>query len=868
MVSQNAGGESPPATLPSIRSANWRSLLISCCLAALTLFAFWPVRLNEFLKYDDNWYVTGNPHVLGGLTWQNALWAFHSGYAANWHPLTWLSHMLDITLFGLNPAEHHLTNLFLHTANSLLLFWLLRLWTASEWRSAMVAALFALHPLHVESVAWVAERKDVLSTLFFLLTLSAYTRYARAANSPAPLTFRVPRSYFLSLVLFALGLMSKPMLVTVPFVLLLLDYWPLRRFTPPILERSQAPLRHPGSPPTLALVLEKVPFLCLAALSSAVTLVAQTCWGAMTSADRVSLGDRWINAIASCCKYLEKTFWPLDLAVFYPHPALHHPAPNQWPLWQVAIAGLLLLAISAAAFLCRRRQPWFVTGWFWYLGTLVPVIGIIQVGDQAMADRYTYVPLIGIFICLVWGAALAFANAPFAKPVLAALAAVTLAACLGLTRAQLRCWRTNLALFEHALAATTDNPQAHYQVGTELRQQGNYGQALEHFRAALTADPGLADAWYGQAFTLELLGNQGDAIENYQAALRAKPTHAPAHYRLGRLLERQGRWQEAMEHYLETIRLNPEMAEAYYNLGQVLSAHGDPVAGAARFAQAETRFRQSVRLNPGDAEARINLGGVLWRLGRLDEAAQEYREALRLKPDDETAHHNLALLLAAQSRLDEASVHWAEVVRLKPHSFDALNGLGQSLAAQRKFEEALVPFRQVVELHPTNAIAWLNLGSALMMAGHTNEGAASFARALRCDPELAQKNIDAGKTLLAQGYSAEAVARFKAALWLKPNDVSALNDLAWVLATDPHGDIRNASEAVRLAERACSLTDGPETLLRGILDTAYAAAGRFDDARTAAEKARALALASGNEAAVQAADARLAAYRNQTMRPQ
>src|SRR6266545_2204624 len=396
-----------------------RTILTCLLVGGITLATFWPVTRHDFIYYDDPDYVTENPYVQTGLNWQSVVWAFTTGHSGNWHPVTWLSHMLDCQVFGLKPGYHHLTNVLFHAANTLLLFLVLERMTAAFWRSAFVATLFALHPLHVESVAWVAERKDLLSTFFGLLTLWAYARYCKESKARGP---RAKVFYGFALLLFALGLMSKPMLVTWPFVLLLLDFWPLRRLC-----------YQPGGRfgrDFLRLVREKVPFFCLVTISSIVTFLVQDRRGYVMTVGGVSLALRLVNALVSYVKYLGKTVWPAGLAIFYPHPEIRYPASDQWPLWQIVAGALLLTLISAFAVLRLKRQPWLATGWLWYLGTLVPVIGIVQVGAQAMADRYSYVPLIGVFICLVWGIADVLAPRRLGRPALAAMGLAATVACV------------------------------------------------------------------------------------------------------------------------------------------------------------------------------------------------------------------------------------------------------------------------------------------------------------------------------------------------------------------------------------------------------------------------------------------------------
>jgi tetratricopeptide (TPR) repeat protein len=566
---------------------NRRSTWIGALLASVTLAAFWPVVHNDFIKLDDRKYVTENPHVLSGLTWPNVQWAFQPGYASNWHPLTWLSHMLDVQFFGLNPGWHHLVNLVLHIANTLLLFVVLKRMADTVWRSASVAALFAVHPLHVESVAWVAERKDVLSTLFFLLTLWAYVRYTGFGN-PDTGSGRAKWSWYaLAVSLFALGLMSKPMLMTVPGVLLLLDFWPLRRIGPGTRWR---------------LLWEKIPFLCLSTLSGIVTLLTQARGHNLSVG--LPLESRVANAIASYVKYLGKTIWPAHLAIFYPHPDLRYPLSYQWADSTLAVAALVLAAISVSAILRRQRQPWFAMGWFWYLGTLVPVIGIVQVGSQAMADRYTYIPLIGIFVCFVWGANELLGGARSGKTALVAVGIFVTAACVAVTRMQLKYWRNDLALFEHTLAVTQNNALAHYLIGLDLQEEGKLEPAMAHFRAAVEYDPDYADAHSGLGDTLYAMGRTDEAMEQYQAAIRLQPWNAQAHTGLGSILWMRGQQDEALAQFTEAVRFRPDSAQAQYNMGAALS-------GLGRFSEAAAHLSEAVRLDPDFREARALLSDVV-----------------------------------------------------------------------------------------------------------------------------------------------------------------------------------------------------------------------------------------------------------------
>jgi len=556
---------------------------IGLLLVVITFTAFWSVIHNDFIKLDDRQYVVENPHLTGGLTWQNVRWALGADYASNWHPITWLSHMLDVQLFGLAPGGHHFVSLLLHAANTLLLFGLLRRITAALWRSAMVAALFALHPLHVESVAWAAERKDVLSTFFLMLTLLAYAQFARTVRSPG---WRSRAWFAGALFFYSLGLMSKPMLVTVPALLLLLDFWPLQRL--------------PYST-TLRVVLEKAPFILLALASCTATFLAQS------KGHTVSIGlpliPRLANAIVSYLKYLGLTFWPANLAAFYPHPDQHYPISHQWACWKIAAALLLLAGISAAAVWRRKSEPWLAVGWFWYLITLLPVIGIIQVGQQAMADRYTYIPLIGIFIGLVWSLHHLLAGRRAGRFALAAAAVLLVTACAAATNRQVRFWQNNFSLFQHALDVTSDNAVANYLTGMDFQENHQYPEAVARFQAALVCDPGYADAHASLGFCFFTLGRLDEAMEQYQTVIQLRPWDGKAHASLGSVQWRRGRPDAALQEYGEALRLRPDLAPVQFNLGCSLAALG-------RYAEAVDHLSAALRLKPDYPEARALLDQI------------------------------------------------------------------------------------------------------------------------------------------------------------------------------------------------------------------------------------------------------------------
>jgi tetratricopeptide (TPR) repeat protein len=479
-------------------------------------------------------------------------WAFTAVHESNWHPLTWLSHMIDVELYGLNPRGHHLTNVFFHLAATLLLFALLSRLTSAPWRSACVAALFALHPTHVESVAWVAERKDVLSACFWFLTLLLYAEYAAKGR----------RTYYLlALGAFSLGLMAKPMLVTLPVILLLIDLWPLNRFG--LAEQPGQNQRRINISALLPLVKEKIPFFACSLVSSAITIYAQGTGGAIQSIEKIPLGLRLANAVTAYVKYLGKLLWPTDLAVFYP-------LPSAIPLWQVSGALLLLLAITAAVIRYRQSQPWLATGWFWFVITLIPVIGLVQVGTQAMADRYTYLPSVGLFIAAAWGVPALLQPLPFRKSLLAALAGIAVIASAALTWRQLPTWQDSLTLYRHALAVTTGNDKIHYNYGLALVGRQQADAAIAEFRKAIAINPHFLDAHNNLGAALAGQGRVDEAIAAYQQAIQANSNYVLAYHNLGIAYYRRGQYDQAIAQFQQALRIDPGNAEARKNLGIVM----------------------------------------------------------------------------------------------------------------------------------------------------------------------------------------------------------------------------------------------------------------------------------------------------------
>jgi Tfp pilus assembly protein PilF len=652
-----------------------RTALVCVVLSAVTLATFWPVLHYDFINYDDTAYVTENPQVLAGLTSAGVVWAFRGAHFANWHPLTWLSHMLDVQIFGLRAGGHHLISLLFHIANTLLLFLFLKQITKNLWPSAVVAAFFALHPLHVESVAWISERKDVLSTFFALLCLWAYVCYAAestpqtqypdlrrpsAAESSSlstdagqqhralHVTFPISPFYLLSLVLFTLGLMSKAMVVTLPCVMLLLDFWPLGRFQDIAQDQKlKAAFR---------LIAEKIPFLVLGAIGTVLAMMLMKQAGAIGDAPAVWIGERFSRMVVSYQHYIGKVAWPSELIL----PWL---CPVQWPPWTVLSAAATTLGLSLAALWFGRQHPQLPVGWFWFVGTLVPVVGIVRLGAHIFADRYTYFPLIGLLIAIVWSTMEITVGWKHRSTILATLVAVTLLPCVIATSAQIRYWRDSEQLYRHALEIMPDNYVAHNGLGLHLASQRRLDEAIEHYRAALQSNPLYDDAYSNLARALADRGDYQQAATLFETALGLKPDDLKTRNNFGDVLILQGRYREAAQQFQEVLRLQPEHFRAHNNLA------------------------------------------ICWRkLGKTDQAISEYRAAIRLQPAFVEAINNLAWILAAGT--DARFRNGPEAVALATQACEltgyqnpiALTTLAAAYAEMNRFPEALVMAEQAREM--------------------------------------------------------------------------------------------------------------------------------------------------------------------------
>jgi len=756
-------------------------LAISVFLCLATLLVYFPVRNHEFLRIDDPEYVVQNTHVNSGLSLENIRWAFTSSHSSNWHPVTWMSHMVDCHLFGLTPGAHLMVNVGFHALNSVLLFGVLLHLTGALWRSAFVAGLFALHPLHVESVAWISERKDVLSTFFFLLTLWAYARYAarldgraeghkdakgrdggdQAPNELSESKRRAQAYYAMALLFFVLGLMSKPMLVTLPFVLLLLDVWPLNRLalSPRTPKTGFGALWAESS----GLVFEKTPFFILSVASCVVTLVSQRGAGAVVSLEQVSLVHRLENAALSYTHYLKSAVLPTNLAVFYP-------LPHDIPAGGVVFSVVILVGITVFVVKQWRLRCYLAMGWFWYVGTLVPVIGIVKVGEQAFADRYTYIPLIGVFIMVAWGVAEVAARGKPFRWLAPPAAAMALAGFGLLSSRQVGHWHNTRTLFEHADRVTRDNFMVKSVLGGLLREEGRLAEAKHLLLQGLQLAPGYANLNSDLGFVLIAEGAFAEAQARFEKALETAPDLAPARYGLGLCQFRQHCYAEAERSVAQVLKASPADFKAHLLMALIHEAKRE-----AREAEAE--YRAVLRLKPGLPAALRGLGGLLLGAGKTAEAQELFRDAVRQEPND------------IQGR----------------------NGLAASLARTGQIEAALEQYQESLTLRSDQPLTHCAIAELCGALGRTGQSIHHYREALRLQSDLG----------------------------------AALNNLAWILATHPEERYRNGAEAVRLAQRACELVQNKVPLLLGTLAAAYAEAGRFEDAVKTAEQARDLARQQG-----------------------
>jgi tetratricopeptide (TPR) repeat protein len=636
-------------------------LLAGVCafLVLVVAMVFGQTLRHDFVNFDDDAYVYESPHIIQGLTYRSIAWAFTHSHAGNWHPLTSISHMLDCQMYGLQPAGHHFTNLVLHAATAVLLFLVLRGLTGDLWPSAFVAVVFAIHPLRAESVAWVAERKAVLSGLFFMLTIGAYVWYARHPFSPA--------RYLVVVVVFALGLMCKPSLVTLPFLLLLLDYWPLRRFDPPPVRQNE---NQPGRRRILARrVVEKLPLVALIVPCCVTTFLMQRI--GMRPLTVIPFAARVANALVSYIAYLGQYFYPVNLVAFYPHPG------GALPIWKPAGAALVLVAISVAALVWRRAHPYVLIGWLWYLGMLVPVIGLVQVGRQQMADRYTYLSQIGISIALAWGIVYLSRSWSRRRSVLGCAAVLVIASLMVISWRQTSYWRDSTTLWTHAVQCNPRNYLAHVNLGNVAVQRGRIDEAIGCYRRALEIDPGYPLTHCNLGQTLLMRHREEEAVEHLQKAMELDPQLAGAYYNLANVMVQRKQLDQAVVYYRKTVEINPDFASAHNNLGAALADQG-------KFDAAIAQYHQALELNPRYVDSYYNLACALYRRGRIDEAIAQWRKALQLNPANAQAHLCLGQVALQQRHLDAAIDHFRKALSVNPQLTDASQYLALALSQQQK----------------------------------------------------------------------------------------------------------------------------------------------------------------------------------------
>jgi len=665
-----------------VRLDYWVCLL----LAVATLSVYWQVRDFEFINYDDPLYVAENRYVQKGLTLETVKWSFTDATRKTnyWVPLTWLSILLDYELYGMNAGGYHLTNVFFHVLNTLLVFVVFRRLSGALWQSAFVAALFGLHPLHVESVAWVTERKDVLSTLFWLLTLLSYGGYVRRPGAGR---------YLSTLLLFILGMMSKPMLVTLPFVLLLLDYWPLGRLGP---GGGLSNLPRPAA--VWKLVWEKGPFFIIVGIAGVAAFVTQQAAGAVKTLAAIPLAVRIPNVLVAYVSYIGKMFWPLRLSFLYPHP-------GALPVWQWFGALLILAAITYGALRFIKERPYLAVGWLWYLGTLFPVSGIVVIGPHAMADRYTYVPLLGLYLMLAWGVAGAAARWRYKTAGLALAAAVILALLAGAAGKQVRYWQNSVTLMEHAIAVTDNNYVAHFNIGIAYESEKKLNDAIRHYAEALRIEPDSAEAHNNLGLTLSRQGEVELAIGHYYDALRCDPGHTKAHNNLGNALVSQGKIDEALVVYRKALSLDAENAEVYNNLGLVLIRQ-------AKFPQAIHHFQEAVRINNDFRSAWNNLKRTVALQQKIDSALLRLAASLEISPEGSGLTEKVTILKESGNNFDDVVTSCQKTLSFQPgftpKEFN-IDNYAKASEVKRKYQRILPLFERLINLDPNSPEAYYHI---------------------------------------------------------------------------------------------------------------------------------------------------------------
>jgi len=727
-------------------------ILICMFLFFMAIAVYGQVNYHEFTLFDDPDYITKNIHVKSGLTKNNIIRAFRFsqlGDSHYYHPLTMLSHMIDCHFFGLSPGAHHLVNVLFHLLNTALLFFVLKLMTGQRWKSAFVAALFTLHPFNVDTVAWISERKNLLSTFFWLLTILAYTFYVKKKS-----IYR----YVMVFISMLIGLLAKPILVTIPFVLLLMDLWPLGRIK---LQKSDSLIRS-----NYHLIMEKIPLFLLSALWVQISTISNQRIGVLISTETSPMNLRIANALISYAKYLEKMIWPFDLAIFYPYPS------KMFPVWQIVGAAVFLISISFLIFRKWKTLPWLTVGWLWYIGTLFPTIGIMQNGLwPAIADRWMYIPLIGIFIIIAWGIPELFRNWGLKQLILTILAVAFLPVLMLQTWNQCSYWAHSVTLFKHALNVTTNNYIAHMNLGCIFAEAGaQAGNVKKRFNKASTTLPRHSEPQYRFGNILSNQNNTAKAFFHINKASRISPMRPEPYYNLGKIMANQDKIPEAIKYYQKSLKLSMGYIKSSFALGNIM-------ANQDKLPEANKYYRKALKYSPDFWEAHDNLGNILEKQGKLDESIAHYKKAIKINPEDEIAHFNLGTVLTKQNKISVAIPHYLKAIRIKPDFAEAHNSLGNGLKNTSKLKEAISHYREALRIKPEFPDAQNNLGAALLKEGKTSDAVKHISKALQLDPDFASAHNNMGLALTAQGGFDKAKQYYDTALKLDPSFTEAYNNL-------------------------------------------------------------------------------------------
>ena len=776
-----------------MRKGNF-DVLIGLCFVLLILSIYGQVIHHDFIDFDDDIYVKSNRQVREGTTLDNLKWSigFNNEKQTYWHPLTWLSHMLDVNLFGLYAGGHLMTNVCLHIINTLLLFTILRRWSHNLWPAVMATAIFAVHPLCVETVAWVASRKNLLSSFFWLLTLQLYFNYTRNKR---------PVDYFGVLLSFCIGLMAKPMLVTLPFVLLLLDYWPLKRL-------ESVKNENESHIPYIHLIVEKIPFLILALLSVVVSISSLNNHNTFMTQDAVPMELRIGNALVSYIVYIGKLLWPFELSVFYPFP-------GDIPIWQSISAFSLLAVISLYFTKKRKEKPYLIIGWLWYLGTLVPVIGLVQAGLwPAIADRFTYIPFIGLYIIISWSI---FETGILERHRNRFLIVFTLLVIALTLRAgyQTAYWKNSKTLFKHAIELNDKNIIAHNNIGKSLINDGQPDQAVKHYRAALSVNPKYVSARKNLGTALAMLGEPNKAIYHLYEAIRLDPNRAETHYNLGNVLARLNQNKEAVYHYEKALSINPNYVEVYNNLGNLFAdlgrideavkslslalkidphyatAHnnlGNVLVRMERLPDATRHYRQAIKIRPTYSEAYNNLGVSLKKQGKILEARMAYKRALALTPDYSEAHYNLALALISIGQIEKAVAHLTKAVQIKPDDLRLKQQLDQTQAVLKTINEEIEKKNDLIADNPYTPMLRVELGDLYKKKGDSQSAVIAYQKALDLDRSFIPAWHKLGIVYAIKGEFDDSVHAFEQVTRLSPDSSEACYWLAQIFAVEKRID--------------------------------------------------------------------------------